>query len=214
MTKKKEIKKLLKELKTLQAKAEGGRSSKQEKVRKRLRKLGYYIGKHFLLERGKYTGENNPMFGKPSPWKGKHPSKKTREKISEAAKRNWQDPEYVKKVFARISPNRSELELLAILNELFPGEYKFVGDGQLVIGGCCPDFTNVNGQKKLVEYNGERWHKKRRQERGIPSERAEDDKRKRLFAKYGYQVCIVHTRELKRRKRNYLKVKLIKFHSQ
>ena len=31
-------------------------------------------------------GDKNPMFGKPSPWLGKHPSAETRQKISDARK--------------------------------------------------------------------------------------------------------------------------------
>lgn len=39
--------------------------------------------------KGKYTGENNPMYGKPSANKGKHLSEETRKKQSESEKRSW-----------------------------------------------------------------------------------------------------------------------------
>jgi len=88
-------------------------------------------------------------------------TKKARRKKSKAAKKNWQDPKYAKKVFAHKSPNKSELKLQTILNKLFPKEYKFVGNGQVVLGGKLPDFINVNGQKKIIEMFGTFYHSKK-----------------------------------------------------
>lgn len=49
-----------------------------------------------------------------------------------------------------LKPNKPELVLITILNNLFPNEYKYVGDYQFWIDGKNPDFMNVNGQKKLI----------------------------------------------------------------
>lgn len=54
-------------------------------------------------------------------------------------------------------PTKPESELLSLLqiNNL---PYKYVGDGQLIIKGCNPDFVNVDGKKKLIELFGFYWH--------------------------------------------------------
>ena len=54
--------------------------------------------------------------------------------------------------------NKSEKLLDNILQQLFSKEYKFVGDGQVIIGWFNPDFININGQKKIIELYGDYWH--------------------------------------------------------
>ena len=72
-----------------------------------------------------------------------------------------------------------------LLNKWFPGEYKFVGDFDTFIGGKCPDFINVNGQKKLIEVFGNYWHK-------------DDDPKKRInhFKKYGFDTLIIWEKDI------------------
>ena len=52
-----------------------------------------------------------------------------------------------------ITPNKMELELLITLAPL---GWQYVGDGQLIVGGKCPDFWN--GDHKLIELFGDYWH--------------------------------------------------------
>ena len=54
--------------------------------------------------------------------------------------------------------NKAEKYLELILENLYPGEWKFVGDGQVRISGKCPDFININGEKKIIELFGDYWH--------------------------------------------------------
>jgi hypothetical protein len=84
------------------------------------------------------------------------------------------------------SPNKLELELLNTLNEMFPGEYKFVGDGQVIIDGKVPDFININGQKKIIELFGDYWHR---------DEDPED--RAKIFRPFGYETLVIWEHELK-----------------
>lgn len=112
-------------------------------------------------------------------------SDETKKKCSESQKRLWENPEHAKKCLCINSPNKQELRLMGILDSMYPGEWKFVGDGQLVIAGKCPDFVNVNGQKKIIELYGERWHE------------GEDPKdREAVFAPYGYKTLIIWSKEL------------------
>lgn len=117
--------------------------------------------------------------------KGKFVSEETNRKNSEAKKRAWQDPAYARKCLVINSPNKQEMKLMDILNSMYPGEWKFVGDGQVIIDGKCPDFINVNGQKKIIELYGERWHKN-----DNPQDRAD------IFKPFGYDTLIIWVREL------------------
>jgi len=97
----------------------------------------------------------------------------------------WQDPEYIKKVFAKYQPNKAELKLQEILNRHFPGRWKYVGDGQVNLGGRFPDFINVNGKKEVIELFGERWH---------PIFHIAQ--KKEHYKQYGFRVAIVWEDEL------------------
>ncbi len=120
----------------------------------------------------------------------------------------WEDSEYrertVKRLLTIRSPNKKELLLASILHELdLP--YEFVGDGKLIIDGRNPDFTNVDGQKKLIELYGEHFHREEKAENGGDEGKA----RKDFFQRYGYQTLIVWERELEN-KETLIK-KLIEF---
>ena len=99
----------------------------------------------------------------------------------------WKDPEFVaKQMIARnVCPNKAEKFLYGFFQNLFPNEYKFVGDGQFILAGKCPDFININGQKKIIELFGEHVH-----------EPEEEQQRTDLFAQYGYQTLVIWYSEL------------------
>jgi hypothetical protein len=117
--------------------------------------------------------------------KGKTVSDLTKKKLSGIVKQWWKDPENAKKCLCINSPNKQELKLKNILDLMYPGEWKFVGDGQVIIDGKCPDFININGQKKIIELYGERWHK--------PDE---PQKRINVFKPFGYDTLVIWVREL------------------
>jgi G:T-mismatch repair DNA endonuclease (very short patch repair protein) len=144
---------------------------------------------------------------------GKSKSGKTIKKMIEAAKKNWQKKEYkekqIKAVFkgCNIKPNKLEMFLDKLLQELFSNQYKYVGDGKKIIAGKCPDFINVNGQKKIIELFGDYWHSKKVTGR---TKIKEEKFRINHFAKHGgYQTLIVWEHELNNI--NKLKIKLRKF---
>jgi len=105
-----------------------------------------------------------------------------------------------------LSPNKPERRLRNGLNKMFPGEYKFVGDGKTFIGGKCPDFINVNGQKKIIELFGTFWHSKKMT--GM-SRKEYEEQRIKHFAKYGFRTLVIWQKELENIKK--LKRKLIEF---
>jgi GDP-mannose 4,6-dehydratase len=108
------------------------------------------------------------------------------------SKRLWQDDEYRNKVVHNtmmannISPNKAETKLMNILNEVCPNEFKYTGNGEVVIHGFNPDFTNINGKKKLIELFGDYWHK------------GENPNRKKtIYKQYGFDCLVIWEHELK-----------------
>lgn len=108
--------------------------------------------------------------------------------MRERSPRQWNDPNYVKKQMKanNVQPNKLELKFESFLNDLFPNEWKYVGDGQLIINGKCPDFVNVNGKKQIIELYGDYWH-----QRDDPRER------EKVFEPFGYKTLVIWTSEMK-----------------
>ena len=146
----------------------------------------------------------------------KNPSKResVRSQISDTVKTLWQDDDYKEKQIYLIrkglsdSPNKAEQKLHSILEKLFPGEYRFVGDGEVIIAGKNPDFININGQKKIIELFGDYWHSE--EVVGRPAEE-EEKQRIEIFQQYGYKTLIVWEKELKNKRD--LKKKLLAYNS-
>lgn len=90
------------------------------------------------------------------------PEEKKRRSI--ASKQLWQSKEYAEKTLRAISkalarrPNKLELKMLEILEQTFPGDWQYTGDGKVILGKLIPDFININGKKKIIEVFGQYWH--------------------------------------------------------
>lgn len=120
--------------------------------------------------------------------------------MSKIGVRCWQNPEYVRKQMKsrHVKPNKAELELDDFLQQILPNEYKYVGDGEFILAGKCPDFININGQKKIIELYGDYWH-------------TQDEARERihLFRQYEYKTLIIWNSEIK--DKNKLGAKILMF---
>ena len=129
--------------------------------------------------------------------------KERRIKTGERSKKQWEiNREYMMEVCHNLSvkerrtrstikacnirPNRQEAILNNILSTNFPNDWKYVGNGDLIIAGKCPDFVNTNGKKALIELFGDYWHK---------DDNPED--RIKIFEPYGYKTLVVWENELK-----------------
>jgi len=122
--------------------------------------------------------------------KGHRHTEGANKRNSEKHKQWWANPDNARKCLVFNSPNKQETKLEGILESMYPGEWKFVGNGQVVIAGKCPDFINVNGQKKIIELYGERWHKNH-----DPQRRAD------VFSPFGYETLVIWVKELNSIKR-------------
>ena len=131
---------------------------------------------------------------------GRKHSAETCAKMSVAYKLRWQDPEYRDRTIratlkgSHNRPTVAERGMQSILDGNFPGEWKYVGNGEVIIGGKNPDFINVNGRKAVVEVFGDYWHSE--EVIGIPTEQHVAE-RVAHFAKFGFACLIFWERELK-----------------
>lgn len=90
-----------------------------------------------------------------------HPvSEVARRNMSEARKR-WilENPEKARILFCK-KPTKPELRAGELIEKACPQQYKYTGDGTLVINYLSPDFANINGKKKVIEIFGDYWHGK------------------------------------------------------
>ena len=153
------------------------------------------VGMHISYEHKKNIGTKSMQLSQNPEWaertRATLSTPAVRKAIGDALRARWQIPEQrdallqaLYKAWAR-KPNRLELRFQAVLDELFPDEYIYVGNGGLLIDGKCPDFTNINGQKKLIEVYGDYWHRM-------------DDPQERIdhFAKFGFQTLVLWESEV------------------
>jgi len=128
--------------------------TEETKQKLRLINLGKRYSPEVNSKKG-LKGELNPAYGKQyhNPRAGIPP---------EEARRLWKDPAFVRKIMAarNSKPNKKERLLARLLEERYPGEWWYTGDGKdgTTIGGRIPDFTNSRGRGAVIELFGEYWH--------------------------------------------------------
>lgn len=96
-------------------------------------------------------------------------------------------------------PTFIEKQTIKLLEELHL-PYKYTGNSKFWIENMNPDFTNVNGQKKVIEVLGENYHNP-----------TETEKRKSKYREYGYSMLPIWGKELKFMNREQLKQKILDF---
>jgi len=97
-------------------------------------------------------------------------------------------------------PNYLERKLFRLLDLLFPKEYKYTGDKTVWLGNRNPDYMNVNGQKKVIEFFGRKWHNE-----------ADQPHRIEHYKQYGFKCLVIWSEELKDKEK--LCSKLQEFHT-
>jgi len=119
----------------------------------------------------------------------RNPSEEIRKKMSIGQLESYKNnPERIKKMMQSLhrKPNLAEKKLNSLLQKTCPNEFKYVGNGEFILGGKCPDFMNVNGKKKLIELYGDYWH-----EGENPQERID------YFKQYGFDTLVLWEHEIR-----------------
>lgn len=152
--------------------------------------------------------------GSKNPFYGKHHTEETRQrlKLASSGSGNFnygkpRDNEVVRKIIKsnRLKPNKAELQLQNILNTHFPNEWKFVGDGQVIIGGLCPDFININNRKLLIELYGSYWHS----EKQLRNWKSTELGRIMHYNSYGFKCIVIWEKELRDKENLIGKIKIL-----
>ena len=142
---------------------------------------------------------------------GKHLSNEHRAKTSETMKKLWLDPEFAA---ARMKerntyPNKLETFVGTILDELYPNEWKYNGDGKegVVIAGMIPDFINANGLNTVVEVFGIAYHDPEKAFMKVGWKRQEFG-RVATYAQLGYRCVILWEDRINAEGMDYIKEEL------
>ena len=101
------------------------------------------------------------------------------------------NPEYMRRRINALikKPNNKEKILIDLINKNnLP--YKYVGDGNLIIGSRNPDFMHNEGNK-LIEFFGDYWHTKK-----VRCYEETEKGRKEFFKKYGFNTLVIWENEL------------------
>ena len=129
---------------------------------------------------------------------GKKLPKETCEKMSQALREHWSNPEWHDMMLlalrvggATVKPTKPELIVKEILDTLYPGEWKYTGDWQIVIAGLNPDFIHANGRHLAIECFGDYWHDEARNQ-----PKGQEDTRTAIFKEAGYELLVIWEHEL------------------
>lgn len=92
-------------------------------------------------------------------------------------------------------PTKPEIVVRELLDNVFPNEWEYVGDGKLIIGGKNPDFAKrTDGKRQIIEVFGDWWHGEQLTGR---NKKEEEEHRMQIFREYGYDTLIIWESELK-----------------
>jgi very-short-patch-repair endonuclease len=125
--------------------------------------------------------KGNPAWNKGLTKKDARVAKYSKETGSRMA-RLWKEPAFVQKqmVARGVRPNNAEL---ALEQKLARFGFRYVGDGQIIIAGKCPDYCD--DKNHLIELYGDYWHKGQN-----PKNRID------LFKQFGYDTMIIWEHEI------------------
>jgi uncharacterized Rmd1/YagE family protein len=169
--------------------------TKEAKLKMRLSKLGKTQSKEHVkkrLEARIKTCEARGYYHTPA----------EKAKIKSSNKTTWKNTLdevksiRIKKVLSSNGkhPNNQEKQMDLIIQKARPLDFKFTGNGEVVIGGKNPDWFNVNGKKQVIEFFGDYWHSEKRTGR---AKEQEEEFFKFHYAKYGYGCLVIWSFELK-----------------
>lgn len=155
--------------------------NKETKLKISLNNGRYWKGKHHTEKWKTQVSEKNRLFRQKA---------EVKQRTSEVSKKLWQNKIYRETVIRNAlkgllkRPTSFEQKLIDLITENnLP--FKYVGNGQIVIGFRNPDFIDISGRKLLIETYAKFWHPKNYEEQ-----------RFKLFQKNGYQTLFLNEDDL------------------
>lgn len=142
---------------------------------------------------------------------GRKKTPTTLSKLSKRMKKQWTNPvwkakmskirskqmtEEVKTKIASKLKSRDMTGLEKQVNDVIISHklpFKYVGDGEFILHGLCPDFINCNGQKQFIEVYYSYFKKK-----SYGSEIKYRRKRYAIFREYGFKTLFLNEKQLGR----------------
>lgn len=115
-------------------------------------------------------------------------------KISIAHKNLWSKPEHAQRMMLAFRKvyNKREEQFFNLLEEICPSEFGYNGDGRIKLFGTkMPDFINLKGKQKLIEFYGDYWHRN-----DVPGQRV------KYFKDLGWEVLEIWQSEFLKDKEN------------
>jgi len=168
----------------------GFKHTELEKTRMSLRRKGHLVSeetRNKIAEARKGHLVSSETREKLRQWNLTH-----RDILVKIGKKAWEDPSKVANMMANMlkarhqKPNKLEVQFSEFLNLYFPSEWKYVGNGDLIIGRKCPDFVNINGKKQLIELFGNYWHKNK-----------DSNTRIKFYKQYGFDTLVLWEADIK-----------------
>jgi len=92
------------------------------------------------------------------------------------------------KRIGEVKPTSLEKAVCELLQNYFPNEWQYVGDGKVFIAGFVPDFMHKE-KRWVIEVNGDYWH-------SLPRVKVRDEEKKKVYERYGYKVLEIWEKEL------------------
>lgn len=94
--------------------------------------------------------------------------------------------------------NKLESKVNNILQKYFPYEWKYTGNGGVIISGLCPDFMNCNGKKKIIEVFGDRFHDPSKTFLKKVPWKQQEFGRTAIFSQFGYDTLVLWQSEIEK----------------
>jgi len=97
----------------------------------------------------------------------------------------------IKKTLQKRGKNHHEYYLNLLIKKVAPQKFEFTGDGKLLLGLRCPDWTS-DSLKKIIEYRG--------RPRNPDTNSLSEDELIEYYMKYGYETLMLHADDFKKPK--------------
>lgn len=119
----------------------------------------------------------------------------------EKTKRVWDNEDFRNKTIKNMLKNKKIFPREQILFDIIKRNnlpFNYVGNGQIVMNGFCPDFLSKN-PKHIIELYGDRHYNK--------ESKARDKKRIKAYSSFGYKTLIINNWDLDKEEKIVNKIK-------